>query len=264
MTTDMDLAQAKAFIDSSDFSGIPRGPMTQGADARDVFDAAKQQAQVVGSGVFSFAVGVTPDVRKAISDSALFAQLVASANTSPEAEPIKWFNEYSSALQRIGWTLQEAGWTDYSTSGKAAEVHEKIMEIVAVTLGPSAAALAIIGATVGALKAMQSDSQWLTLFSRESQKARIGRFQIGFVEKEEDADVFVSLLACLVIAKKNITQILVFKWRAESASFQANGAKVSINRQALLELGPIIRKKTRAYQLDYVSSAFDLPETPAP
>ena len=42
---------------------------------------------------------------------------------------------------------------------------------------------------------MNADSPWITLFSRESQKAKIARFQIGLVEKEENADVLVSLLS---------------------------------------------------------------------
>jgi len=127
-----------------------------------------------------------------------------------------------------------------------------------VVLGPGAAALAIVTATVAALKAMNSDSPWITLFSRESQKAKIAKFQVGLVEKETDAEVRVNLLACLITAQKNITQVLFFKWRAEHASFRANNASVSINRASLMELGPVIRKKTRAYQADYVSTAFDL------
>jgi hypothetical protein len=207
-------------------------------------------------------VGVTPEVREAISDSALLAQLVANKATSAETDPVQWFNEYSGCLQKVGWTLQDAGWSDYTKSGTEAEVHKQITSVLTLVLGPGAAAAAIVTAMVSALQAMKPDSPWITIFSRESQKAKIARFQVGLVEKETDSDVFVNLLGCLIQAENNITQVLFFKWKAANASFRANNAKVSINLNALRELGPVIRKKTRAYQVDYVSTVFDIEAAP--
>jgi hypothetical protein len=79
-------------------------------------------------------------------------------------------------------------------------------------LGPSPAALPLINATMNALRAMSTNGPWFTLFSRESQKATISRFQVGLVEKDPQVEVFVSLLACLIRAQNTITQILLFKF----------------------------------------------------
>lgn len=255
-----DLDEAKRFVKSVDLAGTPRGILSQDAttEVGEVFDKAKTQAQVVGSGVFSFSQGVTADVREAISDSALLAQLVANKKVSAEEYPISWFKTYGEVLQNVGWTLQEGTWTDYTTTGVAAEVHEKILEVMTATLGPAPAALAIITATIKALKGMKPDSSWLTIFSRESQKAKIARFQVGLVEKNTSDDVFVSLLACLIEAESVITQVLFFKFRTAKASFKANGNKVSVNRAALADLGPMIRNKVRAYQADYMSTVLDI------
>lgn len=256
----IEFSQAREFVTTVDLSGTPRGIVLQEAavEAGEVFDKAKAQAQVVGSGLFSFAQGIDAGVREAISDSALLAQLVANKRASAEDDPLKWFAAYSEVLQKTGWTLQEQGWTDYSASGTGVEVNEKILEVMTVALGASASALAIITATIKALKAMKSDSPWITIFSREAQKARIARFQIGLVEKEENADVYVSLIACLIKAENEVTQVLFFKFRDAKASFKANAAKVSINRASLVDLGPLIRTKVRAYQIDYVSSITDI------
>lgn len=259
-----DLQRAKDYIAGLDFSMVKRGIVPQ--DAADppgeVFDKAKEQALVVGSGMFAFTVGVTKEVREAISDSALVAQLVANTSTSQQDAPIKWFNEYSGCLQNLGWTLQEGAWSDYTKEGSAAEVHEQISGVLAAVLGPGAAALTIITATVAALKKMEPTTPWIRIFGRESQQGKIGRFQVGLVEKGKGDDVFVSLLACLVEADSNVTQILVFKWRAAKASFQANYSKVSINAASLKELGPEIRKQTREYQRDYVSKVFNIIRPP--
>jgi hypothetical protein len=251
-----DAVRATAFVSSIDLSDTPRGILRQDAasDAVDVFDKAKSQAQIVGSGVFSFAEGVTAEVREAISDSALLAQLVANKQVSQGDEPLKWFAAYSNVLQNVGWTLQEGGWTDYTAKGTAFEVNEKILEVMTVALGPAPAALAIVSATINALRGLNASSPWITIFSRESQKARIARFQIGLVEREENNEVFVSLLTCLIEAHNDITQVLFFKFKDAGASFKANSGKVSINRTALADLGLSIRNKIRAYQADYLST----------
>lgn len=261
----INIGRASDYVKSVDLSGTPRGIIKQGAevDAGEVFDKAKSQAQIIGSGVFSFAQGVTAEVREAISDSALLAQLVANKKSSFEQDPLGWFKAYSDVLQNVGWTLQEGSWNDYSATGKAVEVHEQIIEVLTAALGPSAAALIVIKATMDALKAMKPDSPWITLFSHESQKARMARFQIGLVEKEENADVFVSLLACLIEAKNTLTQVLFFRFKDAKASFRANLAKVSINGPDLISLGPAMRNKVRAYQVDYLSSIVDLTITQA-
>lgn len=251
-----DASRAAQFVKSVDLAGTQRWIIKQDAAAEtgEIFDKAKSQAQVVGSGVFSFAQGVTTQVREAIADSALLAQLVANKKVSAEEKPLEWFEAYADVLQNVGWTIQDGGWTDYTARGTAAEVHEKIIEVLTVALGTAPAALAIVTATMNALKGMKSDSSWITIFNRESQKAKIARFQVGLVEKEQDSDVFVSLLACLIEAHHNIMQVLFFKFRDDKATFRANTEKVSINRAALSDLAPLIRTKIRAYQADYLSS----------
>jgi hypothetical protein len=255
-----ELTQAQAFVKEIDLSGTPRGILSQSAasEASEVFDQVKAQGQVVGSALFSFSPGVGVDVREAISDSSLLAQLVANKHVSMESAPLDWFAAYSQVLQNVGWTLQEGGWTDYTAEGTAVEVHEKIIEVMTAALGPAPAALAIVTSTINALKGMKAGSSWITIFSRESQKAKIARFQIGLVETDQGGQVFVSLIACLIEAENSITQVLFFKFKNAHASFKANSAKVSINPGALSDLGPTIRSKVRAYQADYLSSILDV------
>ena len=253
-------AQAAAFVEKIDLSGTPRALVPQDAevDAGEVFDKAKTQAQLVGTGIFSFAQGVDAGVREAISDSALLAQLVANKAQSADKAPIDWFQSYAQVLQNVGWVLQDGGWTDYKTDGSALDVHKAILDVMTAALGPGAAALTIITSVVNALQSMTPDSPWLTLFERQKQSARIARFQIGLVGKDENDEVFVSLVACLVQADQDFTQVLFFKFKEATATFKSNSQKVSINRAALADLGPAIRTKVRAYQVDYLSSIKDL------
>jgi len=265
-----DTHRGREFVRSIDLSGTPRGITTTRSTRGDilepdsvqaagkVFDKAKTQAQIVGAGVFSFAQGVTSEVRQGISDSALLAQLLANKKVSAEENPLGWFTTYFDVLQKVGWIVQESTWTDYTAQGAAVEVHDKILEVMTAALGPSAAAIAVITATMHALSGMNPSSPWISLFNRESQKARLARFQIGLLEKEENSDVSISLLACLIEAHTDITQVLFFKFKNAGATFRANSGKVFINPTYLNDLGPSIREKIHAYQTNYLSSILDL------
>lgn len=255
----IDLVKARAFVRSIDLSGIPhRGPALGAAPVGAPFDKAENQAQLVGSTLLSFAQGVDAGIRGAVSDSALLAQLVANKQASAESDPMAWFAAYSGVLQNIGWIVEESGWADYSADGDALDVNQKIIEVLAVALGPAPAAMAIITAAIAALSGMESDSPWITIFSREAQKARLARFQVGLVDRDQNGDAAVVLLACLIEAQSNITQVLFFKFKEAQARFLANNAKASLDRTALTELAPTIREKVRAWQVDYVSTVLNI------
>lgn len=252
-------ASVREFVKSVDLQGLPRALRAQDAasDATQVFDAAKQQAQVVGSGLFSFAQGVPAAAREAVSDCALLAQLVANKRASLDADPLKWFTQYAGVLQNLGWIVSDNGWTDYTAKGTAAEVHQKVVEVLTVVLGPSPAALAVLTAAINALQTMDPSSSWVTIFSRESQKARLARFQTGIAESD-GTQVTLSMLGCLIQAEANITQVLFFKYRAANATFRATDSKLTMMDSALIDLGPIVRGKVQAYQADYVGSIQDI------
>jgi hypothetical protein len=256
----IDKDDAKKYISSIDLTGTPRGILSQDAatDAGVLFDSAKNQAQVVASGLFSFTQGVDAAVREGISSSALLAQLHANKQVQFEKDPQAWFQTYSEVLQNVGWTVQDQGWNDYSADGTQAQVNEKILDLLAVALGAAPTALAVITATIKALQAMDSQSPWITIFSREVQKANVARFQVGLVSIDPNAQVFVDLVACILSATNSITQVLFFKWKAAHATFKADAMKVSVDRMSLIDLGPAIRTKIRAYQADYLSSIKDV------
>jgi hypothetical protein len=254
----------REFVERIDLSGTRRPVVQMSANdpKGQVFEESRDQARLVGSSVFSFVKGVTPEVREAISNSALLAQLVANKHASSATAQMDWYDKYLEVLANIGWVVQSSGWQEYTDDGVDADVHQKALEILAIALGPSAAAATIVKSAIDAITAMQSDSGWIKLFKRESERASITRFQIGIVEDDKDRSrddgVMVRLLACRIEANKTFTQVLLVKYRSEGASFKANVTEVSINKSSLRELRGDIQKKVRAYQQSYLSSILDL------
>jgi hypothetical protein len=249
------IAESRAFIESAELPPRPTGLVQQGAEtAQPIFDSAKDQATVVASEVVSFVAGVDKNIRDALMNCALLAQLVASKKVADRKDIYSWYDEYFDVLRSIGWDVQDSGFSEYSETGVGFEVHEKILEVAAVLLGPSPAALAVVKATLEALKGMKSDNGWITIFNRETQYAESARFQISVATPTSDGGVMVGILAFGLKAKKTITQVLFFKVTKNEASLRADSAKATIDVESLNALADDVRDKVRSYQKAYVAS----------
>lgn len=252
----IDLEKSRSFIAEVELPPRPAsGAVPQDATtSAPVFETVKKQAAVVGSEVVSFMGGVDAETRAALSNCALLAQLAASKKVSDRKDIYAWYEAYFDVLKALGWAVQDEGFADFSETSDGFEVHEKIMEVAAVLLGPGSAALAVIKTTLDALKAMKSDNGWLTIFERETQHAEAARFQISLVEQNAGGDVMVSMLAFGIKANKAVTQVLFFKIKKHKATLRHNSAKLSIDSASLVDLAPDIREKVRAFQRGYVAS----------
>ncbi len=250
---EFDLERARGFINSAELPERPAGFAAQDT-ATVIFETTKQQAAVVGSDVIAFVPGVESDMREAISDSALLAQLVANRKNPDKEDVFRWFKSYFEVLQTIGWTVQDTGFVEYSESGDGFEVHERILDFAAVALGPVPAALAVVTATLNALKEVGSDAGWITIFNRETQHSKAGRFQISVAQPDAGGGVLVTMMAFAIKAQKTVTQVLFFKVKEAEATLQKHDGKASINVDALRNLKEPIRKKVRDFQTSYLAS----------
>jgi len=162
------------------------------------FDAAKEQAAVVGSDVIAFATGITPEQRGDVVNATLLAQLVAKRRVpEPKTLPdlISWYEHYFDVLSRVGFAIQDRGFAEYVEKSDTFEAHEAILEVAATLLAGAPAALAVVKRTLEALQKMSADSPWITLFHRESQSANTARFQVSLVNADEASPFLVSLVA---------------------------------------------------------------------
>jgi hypothetical protein len=250
----IDIAHARNYIAALDLPDRPSDAVAMGAEntAAQVFVDTKVQAKVVGSEVVSFMTGVDADLRAAIADSALLAQLAATKKVADGKDVFGWYNAYFAVLRTLGWIVADSGFSEVTESGSAFEVHEQIMGLAAVLLGPAPAALAVVKATLDGLKAMKADSPWITIFDRETLHAEAARFQISVVQPDLAGDAVVNMIAFGITADKRVTQVLFFKIKKSKATLQSNSAKLSIGREALIDLAPDIRHRVRVFQRAFI------------
>lgn len=251
----LDFDQARTFVAGLDLPA-PRFGATGIALAPPIdFDAARDQAMVVGSEVVSFVQGITAEQRSDIVNSALLAQLRAK-KIVPEprslAEVRDWYREYFDVLGNIGFVTQQAHLQRYQTSGDGFEAHEAVLDVAATLLTGAPTALALVTSTVKALQKMDAGNPWVTIFNRESRSANTAHFQVSTVDRDPNGELFVALTAFALEARQRITQVLFFKFRENDVEIENHAGKASINAVLLAGLRAQISQKLLTHSNDYL------------
>jgi hypothetical protein len=252
-------SQALQFVEAVELPPEPREPLVVLEDtAKFDFDKAKTQALVVGSDIVSFVKGVTEEQRRDIVNSALLAQLVAKKRVPDASNLFEWYDAYFEALENVGWVTQTRQFVKHVEQAINFEAHEAIMKVAASLLGPGAAALPIIKATLDALKNMNQNSPWITLFNRESQHASTARFQVTLAEEGAAGQFLVTLMAFGLKANATLTQVLFFKFRSNDVELTHSSGKVTINAPVLAAVRSAIEQKLAAHATKYIRGLPDL------
>src|SRR5262245_42033690 len=257
---DNSITEAREFVTRVKLPNRPHLNINVSKDVFD-YDAAKQQALVVGAGVIAFVKGVTPEQRNDIVNASLLAQLVAKkkVNNPNTLTAVKeWYDEYFDVLSRIGFVIQDKGFAEYREASDSFEAHEAILEIATALLAGAPGALALVKTTLEALQKMSSSSPWITLFNRESQSANTARFQVSLVNEDENGRLLVALIAFGLEARTTLTQVLFFKFHTNDVTLHHLSGKVTINAQLLESVRDQIAGKLIAYTSEYIKGLPDL------
>lgn len=254
MTT-VTASTARAFIDCAELPSYSRDPMAAAAAKTIDYDALKDQAMVVGSEVVSFVKGVSAERREDIVNSALFAQLVANKKVPDRNDVFGWYDAYFEALSQLGWVIQSKTFNSYQEEADGLEAHEAILQVAGVLLGAAPTALAIVTTTIEAMKSMDDDNPWITIFDRESRSGRAGRFQIALAEEAPDGQFMVNLMAFGLEAESSITQILFFKIRKNKVDLRHSSGQVTVNESVLQDNRDRLKARLSERVASYIDSA---------
>lgn len=201
-----DLEHAKHFLANTRLPSAPEILGIVDGMGMPELDTYKQQSLVVGSNVVSFTTGVEADVRQAITDSSLFAQLAAANAVGTNTDPLVFFDAYFANLVAIGWLIQKKETAEFTYEGDAFDVHEAIIGVITAFLGPiagAAAAEAVI-AVLNGLHKMDEDAPFITLFNKQSQRGEIGRFQFTYVYPDPDHGLMAEAMAFSLKGRQNL------------------------------------------------------------
>lgn len=202
------------FIRSIDLGPAPaRLPRTRAA-TRGVTPTATDpdalpDGVIVGTNMLSFSGDLPAPVRGAVAFSLLLAQEAAKADPVSDS-PDRWVARHDSVLQTLGW-VSTGGLSQLTHYDKAdLAVHQSILPLLTLALGPAAAASALIITGLTQLQKIDEDKPWITLFDRESRRFEHNEYR--FVTAEPAAGgVLLRIAAFRFTASAKRIQVLFFK-----------------------------------------------------
>jgi hypothetical protein len=226
-----DPGRALDFIKKVDLPDEPNFSTERAGDAPALPTYGNQdQAVAVGSQIAEFSARVPAALRPAISNSFLLAQLAADKElTKTAGNGLSWYAKYNEVLANVGWVIEGSASNFKEITGTKLHVHEEILPVIAAVLGPAAAAASIIATTLKGLQAMNKDSPWITLFDRESQRARANQFQLAYVDAPDAKAPVMKLASFELNAEGSVTQVLFFKFGTQKATLKHNSTTLSVN-----------------------------------
>lgn len=250
MTSSFDMEIS--FIASRELD-FPEGDFSfDAADQTPDLQDLKKQGVVVDSNLVVFPEETPRRVREAVCNWTLFAQRAATKQVDRE-ETGAWVDAYLQVLLNTGWSVREeaSAWQEEHVSGSV--VHQKILEFVAVALGPVPAALALVTAALTSLQGMNKSSKWITLFDRRAKSASSTGFSIANVDSRADGSAQLRSIDFRVEARTTLTQFLFFKFTSDEARMFKRGMVLFISADALETLAPSIEQRVVAFATDNIA-----------
>jgi hypothetical protein len=216
------------------------------------FETTREQAAIAGADVFTFAEGVTPEGRQAVLTSALLAQLAAKKQVPDLTNFDDWYRVYFDVLTNTGWAVEGADFKVYSESSGNFDAHKVILDIAATALAGSTG-LALVAATLKALEKMTgTDNAWMKVFKAESHSAHAARFQIGFVDQDENGPLKVKIMSFCLDAKLEVVQVLFFRSESNEVTFRHSSAELAGDLEILATTRDAVRARIEGRANRYI------------
>jgi hypothetical protein len=212
------------------------------------------QALVVGSSLVVAAERVPAKIRSDIINCTLFAQLAASGRVADPTKVTEWYNAYFETLTALGWAQHDSRFEEFESRASTLEAHKSIIKVLATLLGPSAAAVVLVTDTLEALRSMNENSPWITLFDRQSVAVKSARFQVATAQQSPRGLIDVALVAFDLRSRASLTQVLFFKFKANRTKLKYARGNATIYDAVLAQHRKQIADRLTAYQSAYIAS----------
>ncbi|MFK0573236.1 hypothetical protein [Endozoicomonas sp.] len=143
-----------------------------------------------------------------VINSTLFAQLAASHDYNKNTQIAQWYKRYTDVMSIQGWDISEFDDVSLTSVSTDLSVSEVIFEILKTALtDPSDQA--VVDAAVSALKKLEKEGPFISLFNHAAIRSNQANFQSSFVTRDEHGLVSMNL-GYLVVGFKDISSTILF------------------------------------------------------
>jgi hypothetical protein len=220
LPSDADLDERIRNIEAAKDCATPKAILASAADNT-------ASAQVNAGSLTSFTERLSGDSKSAVMNSTLFAQLAADKAVDRYAAPMDWYKKYIEVLGRIGWNQPAFAFDTYTSGDAIVKLNEAVLNILtAIATGNE---VAVVGATMDALKNLSDDSKQMTVWDAHASSGNNGNFQIMPVDKLANGDVVMVLTGMQFNASTSHGRFLWWEWSSTSIKIQRAASKFVLN-----------------------------------
>ncbi|WP_284620749.1 hypothetical protein [Aquabacterium humicola] len=186
----------------------------------------KPEGFVEKGSLVSFVAGVSPQNRDDVLNSTLLAQLAADKQCDREADAMNWYKAYTTVLGKVGWTIEGANFSVYSSSSASFTMDKAVLEIAGAALTGDEAA--VVAATIDALGKLPTNDGRLQLFDHSASNGKEGNFQIC-VCTETNGAVAMKTMAFWFTSDQSSTTVLFFNYSSAATTLKKSVQGATLN-----------------------------------
>jgi len=185
-------------------------------------------AYVDDGSAISFVANVSPQSQRDTLNSALLAQLAANVQFDRESDTVNWYSFYRNVLENIGWVIQDFNFTKFHSDSASFTMDKVVLDVLAAIASQDE--VAVVQATIDAMRALDKGDGRLTLFESESHSASAGNLQIC-VANEIGGILSMKIAAAYFSSQQNVTNVLWFSFSSGSSELYTGSQNISLNKQ---------------------------------
>ncbi|MCR9121299.1 MAG: hypothetical protein NXH91_03415 [Phyllobacteriaceae bacterium] len=229
----------------------------------EAFDGQTDQPQgvVIGSELLTFD-GLDANVREAVTNAFLLAQLHADATVGDKMQTHEYYSRFAEVLQGIGWLVHEETRAANSERGDSIDVHASLLSLAELALSPHKAAVDLVRAVLDVMMKADDNEPWITFYYENAVKSENAHLSIALAQSGTAiADVSVALVQLAVRASKKLSKRVIFRRETANATLDHITAKLGINEVSLMALNDEVASHIGAHSSGYIRNLPPLPRS---
>ncbi|KZT03738.1 uncharacterized protein LAESUDRAFT_728748 [Laetiporus sulphureus 93-53] len=239
----------KDFVCSVELAIPPTPPSAEGSAVVAAQADDEETASVVDSSAISFVGNLSAQQKSDVINSTLFAQWAANSQFNRNKEPTKWYDVYTSTLEKVGWTVQAMSFMELPNASTYGTVDKAVLRVMETFLTP--ALVEPFRAMIEALDKPDAERAY-SIFKKRSWEQTMADFQSGVCILGNGNNVKWRIACYDYQASGFDGNVLFFKFGSSSVTFQYNTQDMVLDEKKYSTVRQDIVESLGANAKDYV------------
>lgn len=193
---------------------------------------SEASAAVVSNAIIAFVAGMSPQNKKDVQNSFLFATLAANNQYNANQQSESWYRLFLEVMTDLGWVTARRSYSDYRVTDRSFTMDQVGLSILAsvVTAAsvPAVASAALIKVAKDAIDALVKTDKPFRLFKQRSERIRDANFAIASCTEIND-QVLLALATFDLKSDVNFTNVLFWEWNNSTVRLSRGDGVFTLN-----------------------------------